>query len=210
MATPTTAEVLANLKGYPSNLRWADFRSVASSPSPPHEAQTASRYAFSYSTEHRLGVYRVKGVKVTVTKGGAAMWAVTGSSRTDDLLKHEQGHFDITGLIARDLCRALMSIEYEDFILDSMQEAGSTARSKQAYANRILAADAQAAVGEASDLQAQLQGRTTQGGGHIDGQYDDDTNHSQNAVGQQKWNDILQYARLNDTSLKLAMLIYGA
>jgi hypothetical protein len=210
MATPTTAEVLAKLRGYPTNLRWSDFRSVANSPHPPFLAQTHSRFSYGYSSEHKHGVYRIKGVSVTVTKGGVSMWAVTGSSRTDDLLKHEQGHFDITGLIARDLCRDLMSIEYDEIVLQSAMAAGNTARSQQTYANSVLAADVQRAVTEANDLQALLQGRETQGGGHTDGQYDDDTNHSQNSAGQQKWNDILQYARLNDTSLKLTMMIYGA
>ncbi len=210
MAIPTTVEVLANLQGYPSNLRWTDFRDVTRSPSPPFQAQTSSRFQSRFSTEHARGVYRVKGVRVTVTRGGSAMWALTGASRTADLLKHEQGHFDITGLVARDLCRDLMSIEYDEAILHCMTAAGNTARTQAAYANKVLAEETKRAMDEATDLMGLLGGRAIQGGGHTDGQYDDDTNHSQNAAGQRKWNDIFQYARTTDTSLRVTMMIFGA
>ena len=210
MATPTTAEVLANLRGYPSNLRWSDFRSVNTSPNPPFQAQTSSSFKASFATEHAHGVYRVTKVQVTVTKGGVAMWAVNGSARTNDLLKHEQGHFDITGLVARDLCRDLMSIEYDEMVLQCATEAGKTKATLNAYVKKVLGEDTKRAMDDAKAMMELLGGRAIQGGGHTDGQYDDDTNHSQNAVGQQKWNDILQYSRLNDTSLKLTMMIFGA
>ena len=97
------------LTGWPKQISWDDFRAVGSRPAGEEEdAQIDTQTA----QPERVGVARDQGrfrlgdfeVKLKVVRSNS--WVVR-SQKSDTLLAHEQGHFDITGLVARDLVKAL-------------------------------------------------------------------------------------------------------
>src|SRR5262245_28517209 len=102
MATPK--EIQAALIGYPRELKWDDFRTIDEPPDgtrPEHDAHVSMNFRIThYGILYRDGKALDRDqLKVTVTLKDA--WA-TARARTDKaLLKHEQGHFDIMGLLAR-------------------------------------------------------------------------------------------------------------
>ena len=55
------------------------------------------------------GLFRLENYQVRLTVVRDNSWVVRGRTQ-DALLAHEQGHFDITGLAARDLVRALAAL----------------------------------------------------------------------------------------------------
>ena len=215
MPIPTTAEVLAKLNGYPRTLTWVSFRKVRSSLSPPHQAMTSARWTSGgYSTRLVDGKYRpvFNGNSiVTVAINTVSTWVVNDpAAQTDTLLRHEQGHFDITGLIARDLCRDLMSIEMsQDIIaigrdLPPRPSAGQLLRAGHAYVQSQVDRCGREATALSNRLQSHYEA-----GVLVDGLYDVETQHSQNLLAQGKWNDMFRFARDNDTSLSLTMLIWA-
>ena len=97
------------LTGWPRQIAWSEFREVATRPS--GESEDAQIDTQTLQPE-RVGVAREQGqfrlgnftVKLSVIRGNS--WVVA-AQKSDPLLAHEQGHFDITGLVARDLVKAL-------------------------------------------------------------------------------------------------------
>jgi hypothetical protein len=196
LTPPTTAQVLAHLRGYPADVSWGDYKPVATSPDGVSNAYTEARFNVSYDLKVIIdsGNYRVSNVLVTVTKIKGNMWAVSGAAaRTAALLKHEQGHFDIVGLCARDLCRELLATGYDVKEIAKNSDAGSTQVERNDYVWGLAQPIIEEAVDRANALSASL--------GGDDGKYDTETDHSNNATGQTKWNDLLRRSRLNDIVL---------
>ncbi len=215
MSIPTTAEVLAKLSGYPRNLTWASFRKVNHSPQPPFQAMTSARYATSgyatrlVGTEYRP-VFSGRFV-VTVSINSLGTWVLKqAAAQTDDLLRHEQGHFDITGLIARDLCRCLMSISISRDIIaiDRTLPSNPTENQLLRTAHQFISGEITRCSSEASALMTRLQSRR-ENGVLVDGLYDQETQHGAVALAQQKWNDIFRFSRDNDTSLSVTMMVFS-
>jgi len=121
-----------------------------------------------------------------------------------NLLLHEQGHHDIIGLIARDLCRKLLSISLSSDIVNILQDAGDTPRARLAYVRRDFAAQANSAGQAATAMRNWLENTSTQ-----DGLYESETNHGQNQQAQTRWNDIFRHARGTDTSLAVTLTVWG-
>jgi len=103
------------LTGWPRQISWNQFQEVGSRPAGEKEdAQIDTQTAQS----DRVGVAREQGrfrlgdfeVKLKVIRSNS--WVVT-SQKSDTLLAHEQGHFDITGLVARDLVKALGALRVD-------------------------------------------------------------------------------------------------
>jgi predicted secreted Zn-dependent protease len=97
------------LTGWPRPISWNEFKDVATRPAGEDEdAQIDTQTA----QPERVGVAREQGrfrlgdfeVRLKVVRDNS--WVVV-SQKNDTLLAHEQGHFDITGLVARDLVKAL-------------------------------------------------------------------------------------------------------
>lgn len=97
------------LTGWPKQISWSEFREVVTRPSGETEdAQIDTRTL----QPERVGVAREQGqfrlgnftVKLNVIRDNS--WVVA-NQKSETLLVHEQGHFDITGLVARDLVKAL-------------------------------------------------------------------------------------------------------
>jgi hypothetical protein len=155
-------------------------------------------------------VYRLTGVSVTVTLVRNPTWVVSSflNSATADaqakLLRHEQGHHDIIGLIARDLCRRWLSLEMDESIVQVLTDAGSTSRSRLNYVRTEMRRDAQACSDRATAMRNWLENTDTG-----EGLYERETNHGQNATAQDKWNDIFTHARNTDTSLSVTLMVWG-
>jgi hypothetical protein len=206
----TTQEVNRAVTGYPRSLKWQDFRSVRTSLVPPFEAQTATRYdRAGWSTLLSQRVYRLSKVSVTVTLNQVGTWVVNQTGvRTDPLLKHEQGHLDITGLIARDMCRSLLELQMDEDVIAYVRGVGPRPQDKLLAANNYLLENVRRVDAEAAALSRRLQGFTENQVVH-EGVYDQETGHGTNAVGQQKWNEIFKYAWDYDTSLSVTMMIFS-
>lgn len=97
------------LTGWPRQISWDEFKDVATRPA--GETEDGQIETQSLQPE-RVGVAREQGqfrlgnftVKLNVIRDNS--WVVA-NQKSDTLLAHEQGHFDITGLVARDLVKAL-------------------------------------------------------------------------------------------------------
>ena len=95
------------LEGHDLTLDWRDFQgTVPANRAAGEDAYTEARFDFAYDyeydTEQKTQGYRVNHVYVRVTLERDRMWSVQ-QSQTDKLLRHEQGHYDIVALLARDL-----------------------------------------------------------------------------------------------------------
>lgn len=97
------------LTGWPRQITWSEFWEVATRPSGENEDAQIDTQTLQ---PERVGVAREQGqfrlgnftVKLIVVRDNS--WVVA-SQKSTTLLAHEQGHFDITGLVARDLVKAL-------------------------------------------------------------------------------------------------------
>lgn len=100
------------LSGWPRRVEWREFRGRAARPEGENEDARIHTEVFQ---PERVGVIRERGrrrlgrYEVRVVVNGGGTWVVS-DRRTDELLAHEQGHFDITGLTARDMVADLGAI----------------------------------------------------------------------------------------------------
>lgn len=117
----------SSLTGRTKTLTWADFGTpVAKTPPPPGKfataAHTETKAPINYSWASSGNKFSLQD-SVTVAiqfvpnpKSWVADWVFTMSKQfQDDLLKHEQGHYDITALMARDMFIALMQLKGQTF-----------------------------------------------------------------------------------------------
>ncbi len=203
----TLQEIQAAMTGFPRNLSWNNFRPVPNSPSPPMQAQTGARWATTgWTVKVVNGDYRVHGARVTVSLDNGNTWAVPGARTSTALLQHEQGHYDITGLIARDLIRKILDLSLDTVVMGAMQAAGNTPQQHQNFAVQRFQSYINTYVQEASDLGAKLQTNPTTG---ADGIYDVQTNHSQNTTGQAAWNARLQRMKAGNENFELDLAMAG-
>src|SRR5262249_48650811 len=183
------------------------FAPVRQSPRPPLQAQTSSSFQETHGPVRLLNgdfsmEYRFSTVSVTVTLSRAS-WRVPAALGNANLLRHEQGHFDITGLIARDLCGGVMSLNMDEAVLAALPGAGTTPAARLRAATNHLMSEVTTLHSEATRLMNRLQPPNG------NGLYDFQTNHGLNAAAQQNWDNFLSHARNTDTSLSLTLRIFG-
>jgi hypothetical protein len=104
-------QAAAQVTGWPRNLTWSDFPEVDSAPDGSDEnaqihAEITQPSNVSVVNEH--GQVRVSALTVNLSVARSDCWVVR-SAKADDLLSHEQGHFDITGMMGRDLGAEIMA-----------------------------------------------------------------------------------------------------
>ncbi len=185
------ARLRTALEGHDLVLAWSDFQGAVPNPRIPGEdAYTEARfdlaYDYDYDTEHATQGYRINQVHVRVTLERAKMWAVA-SGQTAALLKHEQGHYDIVALLARDLFGELT--------------AWNAARPPKRFRKDVdLKRTADGLSRGVRTLAAQLAGL-----GQDVGVYDKQTNHGQDAKAQDRWDKGVAAARTNGTPLTTAL-----
>lgn len=164
------------LQGANVILAWSDFRGgVPADRAAGDDAFTSASYSvqagFTWTGRDATKSYHIDTVQITVMLDRIAMWSVA-SKRTPSLLRHEQGHYDIVALAARDLYNDLMELK------------------KSSFASEDEAKDA---VEAAKDPLALLIGKLESNNG--DGVYDTNTDHGMNAKNQEKWNNAFSKAR---------------
>jgi hypothetical protein len=149
--------------------------------------------------------YLVRGFRISVKPNHAAMWVVT-AHRSPDLLKHEQGHYDITGLIGRDFARNVLSLAINIDVVGRMKDAGSTVASRQNWVTRLFGSAINDFWKEGEALAAILQTnpRTQQ-----DGLYDVQTKHGTDINGQRQWSSRLRRLMTQNTSFRSTLRAEG-
>ena len=102
--------------GWRTQLAWNQFRVVTSRPGGVLEnAQIGAQISPPANVQvvRENGVVRLPSVTVTVRVNSANTWVMTGQ-QSAALLDHEQGHWDIAGLVAHELHNALAAIRAAD------------------------------------------------------------------------------------------------
>lgn len=125
--------------GFRRTLRWADFREVNQSPDPPHTARTVAPFRTSnFIIRKRAGgKYAIDphSLTTTVSIDSQASWRVKGQ-QTADLLRHEQGHYNISALASRDLLADLLAIEGDD-VAEVQSAANDLVTAEQQLVNQV-------------------------------------------------------------------------
>lgn len=152
------------------------------------------------------GNYRVHGARVTVSLNPRRSWAIPAARSSADLLQHEQGHYDITGLIARDLISNVLDLSMGATVVAALQDSGATPRDHLQYVTRRFQDEFDGFVRDATALGARLQ---TDPATQADGLYDVQTDHSRNSDGQRTWNARLQRIRGGNAGFAFSLKIEG-
>lgn len=164
------------LAGWPRAISWSEFREVGSRPAGATEAAQIHSEVVQpdrVGVTREAGRVRLSGYTVRVRIVAEDTFVVT-SQKSDALLVHEQGHYDITGLTARDMVADLAAIR-----------AGSTADLQQEVSTIIARADALA----------------TSLTGLYDGSAPGGTKNGADAAAQATWNTHLANCGQNNTRL---------
>ena len=99
------------LSGFNHNVGWHEFREVRQRPRGAREdARIRAEYPYTYRVQRqRDGGCRVASVRMRLGVVRSRSWAVRGR-KTAALLRHEQGHYNITALGARELYNQLTAL----------------------------------------------------------------------------------------------------
>ncbi len=168
------------ITGHTLTLTWQDYSGGVPA-NARMDAYTATSYDVrtNYSMRGNRGHqsdFRLATVSIQVRLDRARMWS-RPSAQTPQLLKHEQGHYDITALAMRDL----------DSDLTALLQAGRTFPTQRDL-EQAIANLQQPAVALVNRLQSTA---------IADGVYDQQTRHSRDAAAQGKWDAALASARAN-------------
>src|SRR4051794_10091324 len=96
----TAGAVSSGITGWPRDIRWSEFSQVSRSPGGITEDAQIHSEVDSVERVNLIrenGQFRVSGYTARIKVVREDTWVVLGK-KTDALLAHEQGHFDITGL----------------------------------------------------------------------------------------------------------------
>jgi len=97
------------------SLNWSDFK-AESNPAIFEDSHSTIKYGFTWIVNsHALNdeiVFSIDEIKISVHFHPLLSW-VRQSESTDNLLKHEQGHFDLAELLRRDYNKILKNKFYE-------------------------------------------------------------------------------------------------
>jgi hypothetical protein len=181
----------SSLEGHDETLVWADFPGSPADDSSSEAAYADARFdmQFDYVWDDSKGAehgYRIDHTQVKVTLDRANMWSVK-SARSDALLLHEQGHYDLVALVGRDLYEELLGWNSGKRLKRFRREDDL-----KGAANRLSRA-AKALAGHLAGTSSKV------------GVYDLKTNHGLNAKVQEQWTTALAAARGKGTRVR-AML----
>ena len=160
------------LVGFPRTIGWNEFRKVSRRPPGVHEdALIATETSPGRASMAEDGnQWKLTEFKLRIIVNREQSWVVE-SMKSPELLAHEQGHFDIHGIIVgRDLLESLRRMR---------------ARSSQRLARQVRQAMQQA--------QREAQQFTNN--------YDDDTNHGLDSTRQAAWESMISNAINNNSRL---------
>jgi hypothetical protein len=178
----TAADVSAAIGRFPRNLSWRDYQQVTASRAPPQDAWTVVEgNAISWgSPQVQNGQYRPVGVRLEIRLVSSDTWVVQGK-QSPLLLKHEQGHYDICGLLHRDLVRKILNLAID---VSVAQRQGRLAGGPTRWVTKQFSDQVAAGTRELERLIGSLQ---TVAGSNRDGEYDRQTNHGKKIREQVLW-----------------------
>jgi hypothetical protein len=127
------------LKGWPKPLTWKHFKTLDASPrGATVAAHIDSQWQMKPSrlVRDRHG-WRLDAVNLVVSIDQNHTWVVRGQE-TPELLNHEQGHRDITGLIAREAHRAYEQLRARtpEALTEQLQHVQTRLQNKSTRLNR--------------------------------------------------------------------------
>ena len=171
-AASDSVEQNITLTGWPRDLRWRDFRQIENRPD--GEAEDALVAPETITGEARIfrdgGQWMIAELSLDIIVRREMSWVIR-SRRSVDLLKHEQGHFDIHGMIVgRDLVEEIKALRGR-----SGRRLANALRTRMRRARR----------------RAQ----------RLTDSYDSDTNHGLNEDRQNAWNERFQQAKTTNQPL---------
>lgn len=206
MATPR--EIQEALIGYPRQLRWEDFKTVAELPEDQqeHDAGLAMDFKVTHYGILWQGGKALHKPQVTVYLKDA--WCLERARGDKALLQHEQGHFDITGLIARDLAATLLDLELDKKKLAAeMLAPAANPGEHQEKVQRVVKMW-KVAMNKAVDRAWLLVGKLNNS--HIsEGLYDFDTSHGLDRDMQKEWDGLLLHVRMHNLNFEKALTQRG-
>jgi hypothetical protein len=150
-------QLRGSVSGWPRTLKWEDYTGLV----PPHqqrEAMTAASLAGQFQLERVGRLFRAT-VRVVVEFVANESWVRPQSRADAALLTHEQGHFDITGLMAFEMARSLEAVQ------------GRKSKDVESRAKKVMS--------RVMDKWTAIFGDG--------GQYDQETNHGADAARQAAW-----------------------
>jgi hypothetical protein len=156
--------------GWPRSLVWSEFRDLSDSPSGVKEnaqIHAVTDAATGIQLVKDGNMLRIKDVELPVKVVASDTWVVT-KFKSDALLAHEQGHFDICGLVTWEIYRNLMA------------SRAATASELQRIVN-----------GHISRAKTKLEALSGSDSGDSEGKYDVETEHGKNEKEQKRWNDLI-------------------
>jgi hypothetical protein len=179
------------LEGHEEKLIWADFQATAPGGSTGEAAFASARFDLQYDYEWddshgSAHGYRVDHVQVQVEVERSLMWSVK-ADRSDALLQHEQGHYDIVALLGRDLYNELTGWD------------GGT-KPKRFRKESDLKDEVSGVLRRYKKLAVDLAGSS-----RVVGVYDRKTAHGANAKAQEQWTAALASARKDGTTVMKAV-----
>lgn len=98
------------LNNFDHLVGWPEFTSVPSRPAGVQEdAEIKVNSAVGYRTRRRGNAISIVDATVNIVTVTAESWVVS-DKKTDPLLKHEQGHYDVTALGTREFYNELLTL----------------------------------------------------------------------------------------------------
>jgi len=163
-----------SLSGWPRQISWGEFKEVSSRPDGASENAQISvelQSEKNVAVERENGQFKLGKVTFKVIVKRAESWIV-GGQKSDPLLAHEQGHYDIVGLFYRDLMTGLRNLR-----TNSVADLGSET-------NRLM--------GEYDQLADAMSDKYDSS---------QETNHGINTARQQDWEKQIQDCIKNGTKM---------
>lgn len=161
------------LGGWPRSIEWREFREVTSRPQGASEdALIASETMTGEASIARVGgQWLLAELAIEIVVNRESSWVVA-SRKSSDLKDHEQGHYDIHGIIVgRDVVEALRRLR---------------ARSQGRLATALR----------------QTMQRARRRGQQMSNNYDEDTRHGLDSARQAAWEQAIRNAIDNNTRLR--------
>jgi hypothetical protein len=126
--------------GSPPRITWNMFRTVTSIAGTTEEAQINPEMAgLSAIRPERTpgGKFRLPGLALRVTLNRSNTMVLKTAAQTNELLAHEQGHFDLMVVSTRALARELEALE-----ADTVEDLGALVQeARERHAERVQAID---------------------------------------------------------------------
>lgn len=142
--------------GFNTKLTWKNFRELKSRPAGKSEdAETFSGYnAPNITFKRSANAVVVDKADVKISIDSRQSWVLQGK-KTNDLLQHEQGHYDISALAANEFYNKLMKLQAPDAgSLDKAIQAENDAM-QQKMNNANVRYDQQTNHSQVKTIQAQ-------------------------------------------------------